>query len=272
MKFAMFGIGGVGGFFAGLLAKAGLDVTFVARGKTLAALQEKGLQVTSPLGDFALPQVRATGNPEEVSGVDAVFVTVKAWQVPETAKQIRPMVGPETMVIPLQNGVEAYGQLAEVLGAQRVLGGLCHVIAFVSSPGCIKHLGLNPAITIGEWDNRRSARVDKLAECLRQASFKARVPENIQVALWEKFLFLAPLGAIGSVARCPAGVMRAVPETRSLLRSAMRETAAVAHAHGIPLPDNAVEKAWKLVKNIPAEAPIPFSGTSWPSPPRNWQR
>jgi 2-dehydropantoate 2-reductase len=164
------------------------------------------------------------------------------------------MVGPETMVIPLQNGVEAYDQLAEVLGAPRVVGGLCHVIAFVTAPGSVKHLGMHPAITIGEWDNSKSARVAKLAECLTQAGFKARVPDNIQVALWEKLLFLATLGAVGSVARCPAGVMRSVPETKSLMHQAMREIAEQARASGIPLRDDIVEKTWKMIENIPGES------------------
>ena len=254
MKFAFFGIGGVGGFFAGLLAKAGFDVTFVARGKTLEALRQSGLRVESTLGNFSLPQVTATGNPAEVRGLDAVFVTVKAWQVPEAAQQIRPMVGPQTMVIPLQNGVDAYDQLAAVLGAERVLGGLCHVIAFVTGPGSVKHMGLHPAVTIGEWDNTKSARVTRLVECFAQAGFKARVPDNMQVALWEKFLFLATLGAVGSVARCPAGVMRSVPESKALMQQAMREIADLARAHGIPLPDNAVDKTWKMIENIPGES------------------
>jgi 2-dehydropantoate 2-reductase len=254
MRFAMFGIGGVGGFFGGLLAKAGYDVTFVARGQTLAALQQTGLRVESTLGNFSLPQVQVTGNPAEVHGIDVIFVTVKAWQVPEAAQQIRPMVEPETMVVPLQNGVDAFDQLAEVLGAKHVLGGLCHVIAFVSGPGSVKHLGLHPAITIGEWDNTKSTRVAKLAEDLVQAGFKARVPDNIQVALWEKLLFLATLGAVGSVARCPAGVMRSVPETKSLMQRAMREIAQLARAYDIPLPENAVEKSWKMIENIPGES------------------
>jgi len=253
MKIAFIGIGGLGGYFGGRLAKAGNDVVFIARGATLEALRKNGLRVESPLGDFALPQVRATEDPRSAGQVDAVFVTTKAWQVPEAAQQIRSLVGPETVVVPLQNGVEAYDQLAAALGPEHVLGGMCHVIVMVASPGVIRHMGMNPLITIGEWNNARTPRLDGLVECLRAAGLETRVPENIQIALWEKFEFIASFGGVGGVTRAPIGVMRSVPETRSLLERALREIVGLAHACGVPVPEESVTNTLKFMDSLPPE-------------------
>jgi 2-dehydropantoate 2-reductase len=253
MKFAVFGIGGIGGLFGGMLAKAGYDTTFIARGETLATLQQKGLRVESIMGNFTLPHVQATGNPAEVGPVDVIFVATKTWQVPEAARQIPPMLGGNTVVVPLQNGVEAFEQLAEALGAEHVLGGLCHVITFVSAPGVIKHISMKPSITLGEWNNSRSTRVENLAQCLQNAGFEVRLPENIQVALWEKFLYIASLGGVGAVSRCPVGTMRTLPETRALLDRAAREIVVLARAHGIPVAETAIDQVWKLLESLPPE-------------------
>ena len=141
MRIAFIGIGALGGYFGGRLAKAGNDVIFLARGAMLEALRKNGLRIESPLGDFVLPRVHATSDPAAVGHVDAVFVTTKAWQVTEAAQQIRGIVGPETVVVPLQNGVEAYDQLAAVLGSGHVLDGLCHILAMVIAPGVVRHAG-----------------------------------------------------------------------------------------------------------------------------------
>ena len=253
MKIAFIGIGGLGGYFGGRLAKAGNDVIFIARGAMLDALRQNGLRVESPLGDFALPKIQATGDLASVGHVDAVFVTTKAWQVTEAAQQIRGMVGPEIMVVPLQNGVEAYDQLAAVLGPEHVLGGMCHVIAMVIAPGVIRHGGLTALITVGEWNNTRTARLDRLVECLRAAGLETRVPENIQVSLWEKFEFIASLGGVGAVTRAPAGVIRSVPEARSLLERAMQEIVGLARACGVPVPSESVADTMKFVDSLPPD-------------------
>lgn len=253
MKIAFIGIGALGGYFGARLAKAGNDVSFIARGAMIEALRKNGLRVESPLGNFALPKVQATSDPASVGHVDAVFVTTKAWQVTEAAQQIGSMVGPETVVVPLQNGVEAYDQLAGVLGPEHVLGGMCHVIAMVIAPGVVRHMGINPAITLGEWNNARTPRLDRLVECLRAAGLETRVPENIQVALWEKFEFIASFGGVGGVTRAPIGVMRRVPETRSLLERALREIVGLARAGGILVPDESVASTLKLMDSLPPD-------------------
>ncbi|MGO9212094.1 MAG: 2-dehydropantoate 2-reductase [Terriglobales bacterium] len=253
MKIAFIGIGALGGYFGGRLAKAGNEVIFIARGATLEALRKNGLRVESPLGDFALPQVHATDDPASVGQVDAVFVTTKAEQVPQVAPQIRSLIGPETTVVPLQNGVEAYDQLAAVLGPEHVLGGMCHVIAFVTAPGVIRHGGLTPVITLGEWNNTRTPRLEKLVACLKATGMEVRVPENIQVALWEKFEFIASFGGVGGVTRAPIGVIRSLPETRSLLERAMREIVGLANACGIPVPDQSVANTLKFIDSLPPD-------------------
>ena len=243
----------MGGYFGGRLAKAGNDVVFVARGGMLEALRKSGLRVESPLGDVVLPQVNATADPAGVGQVDAVFVTTKAWQVADAAPQIRSMLAPETMVVPLQNGVEAYDQLSAALDPQHVLGGMCHIIAMVAAPGVIRHLGMDPLITIGEWNNARTARLARLVDCLTTAGLKVRIPENIQVALWEKFEFIASFGGVGGVTRAPIGVIRSLPESRSLLERAMQEIVGLAHACGIPVPEQSVANTLQFVDSLPPE-------------------
>ena len=159
MRIAIFGTGSVGGYFGGRLAQAGEDVVFIARGENLKALRTQGLKVESTKGDFVIHPVQASEDPYEVGIVDAVLVGVKAWQVPEAAQAIRPLIGPESIVVPLQNGVEAPSQLAEALGTEHVLGGLCGLISMMAGPGHIRHVGVDPFISFGELDNRVSARV-----------------------------------------------------------------------------------------------------------------
>ena len=164
MRVAIFGSGGVGGYFGGRLAEAGQDVTFIARGAHLQAMKKSGLRVDSIAGNFRLDQVAATDRPHDVGVVDYVICAVKAWQVPATAKAMRPMIGPNTLVIPLQNGVEAPAHLIEVLGQDAVLGGLCAIIAFRTGPGHITHNGANPLIRFGQLDGRADIRVNTLYE------------------------------------------------------------------------------------------------------------
>jgi 2-dehydropantoate 2-reductase len=183
MRIAVFGAGGVGGYFGGRLALAGEDVVFIARGAHLQALRTKGLQVESLKEDFVVSSVQATDDPSQVGPVDAVLVAVKAWQVPEAAQAIRPMVGAETCVVPLQNGLEAPAQLAAGLGTQHVLGGTCVISSAVTGPGCIRHIGLEPSVSFGELDHRASPRAERLGQAFGRAEVVAIIPADIQVAI-----------------------------------------------------------------------------------------
>jgi len=241
----------VGGYFGGRLAQAGEDVVFVARGEQLRALRGQGLRVDSPKGDFVVRPVQATDGPAQVGAVDAVLVGVKAWQVTEAAQAMHPLVGPETFVLPLQNGVEAPNQLAAVLGSEHVLGGSCKIVSFVVEPGHIRHAGLEPYVALGELDNRSSERTERLREAFVRAGVRAEIPPDIQVAMWEKFLFIASFSGIGAVTRAPAGVLRSLPEMRQMLEQAMREVLAVARAREIALPEEAISRAITLIDSLP---------------------
>jgi 2-dehydropantoate 2-reductase len=254
LTIGVFGTGAVGGYFGGRLAEAGEDVRFVARGRHLAAIREQGLRVGSVAGDFHLEAVQVSDDPAALGPVDLVLLGVKAWQVPEAAEALRPLLSERACVLPLQNGIEAPGQLAAVLGADHVLGGLCHILAFIEGPGHIRHMGGTPYIAFGELDGSGSARV----EALRQAFSKARgltaeVPPDINVAMWSKFLFIAALSGVGALTREPIGVVRSRPESRELLRRAMEEIHAVATADRVALAADVVEKTLAYVDSLPAE-------------------
>jgi 2-dehydropantoate 2-reductase len=250
MRIAVFGVGAVGGYFGGRLALAGEEVVFIARGEHLRALCEQGLQVESPKGNFAVSAVQATNDPAQIGPVDVVLVAVKAWQVPEAAQAIRPMVSPETFVVPLQNGLEAPAQVAAVIGAQHVLGGSCVISSAIAAPGCIRHVGLEPSVTFGELDHRPSPRAERLREAFVSAEVSALIPADIQVAIWEKFMAIR-FGPIGAVARVPVGVLRSLPETRRMVEQACHETLAVARARGIDLAEDCPTKTMAALDTIP---------------------
>lgn len=254
MRVAIYGTGGAGGYFGARLAHAGEDVTFIARGEHLRAIRERGLRVTTPAGDILVHPAHATADPAEVGVVDAVIVGVKTWQLGAAAEAMRPLIGPETFVVPLQNGVEAAGQLAQVLGADWVLDGLCGTISRVAGPGHILSLGETNFVKFGEPDNRPSERAERLRRAFERAGVRAEIPPDIQVSLWEKFIFVAPYGGVGALTRAPVGVIRGLPETRRLLEKGMREILEVARARRIALADDAVGKTMALVDALDATA------------------
>ena len=255
MRIAVFGTGGVGGYFGGRLAEAGEDVRFVARGAHLAAMREHGLSVTSPAGDFVVHPVHASDDPATLGQVDVVLVAVKAWQVAEAAGALRPMLGATTFVVPLENGIEAPDTLAAALGRERVLGGLCRIISYIEAPGHVRHAGVPPSVAFGELDGPgRSPRAEALlAAFARARGVKAEIAEDVRAALWEKFLFIAAASGVGALTRAPVGIIRTQPETRALLTQALTEIHAVALARGIALPTDGVERTLKFVDSLPVD-------------------
>jgi len=249
VRIAIFGTGGAGGYFGARLAQAGEDVVFIARGPHLQAIRDHGLQVETPGGTFVV-RATATDDPAEAGVVDVVIVGVKAWQVTDAARAIQPMLGPDTVVLPLQNGVEAASQLQEVLGNTRVLGGLCGTVSFVAGPGRIRSVGATNFVKIGELSGATSERAERLRDVFARAGITAEIPPDIQVALWEKFLFVVSWGGIGAVARAPIGVLRDLPETRHLLEQAMREILNVARARQVALHDDIVSKTMAFVDSL----------------------
>lgn len=254
MRIVVFGTGGVGGYFGGRLARAGEDLTFIARGEHLRAIKATGLRVDSAADDFVIYPAKATDNVSGVSETDLVILGVKAWQVPEAARAIKPLVRPNTTVLPLQNGVEAVKQLVDELGAQNVIGGLCRIVSFVVEPGHIRHAGYKPSIIIGELDNRQTDRITRIEQAFKQAGLEITIAADIQVALWTKFLFIASFSGVGAMADAPAGVIRSDPKWRTLILKAMEEIYALAHARGINLPTDAIDKVMASVDALPEDA------------------
>ena len=254
MRIVIFGTGGVGGFFGGRLARAGEDVTFIARGEHLRAIKADGLKVDSTAGDFVIYPAKATDDVSDVGETDLVILGVKAWQVPEAARAIKPIVGPNTIVLPLQNGVEAVSQLVDELGSANVIGGLCRIVSFVVGPGHIRHAGFTPSIIIGELDNLRTDRIIRIEELFTRAGLEITIAQDIQVALWTKFLFIASFSGVGAMANAPAGVIRSDPKWRTQIINAMEEIYTLAHARGINLPPDSIDTVMRAVDALPEDA------------------
>lgn len=252
--FAVVGLGGVGGYFAAVLARAGYSVSVVARGAHLEAIRRDGLRVLSSKGDFTTPVAKVSDKPGDIGPVDAVILAVKAWQVSEAASAMRPLLTPLTKVLPLQNGVEASEQLQQILGPRHPLIGLCRIIASVASPGCIRDGGLDPMVALGEPDGSAlSANARALAGALTAAGVTVQTPPDMQAALWEKLLFIAALSGTGAVTRSTIGEFRSSPPTRELLRQLMEEVAAVARSRSIRLSEDVVSRTLAFVDASPVD-------------------
>lgn len=250
MRIAVYGSGGVGGYFGGRLAMSGQAVAFIARGAHLQAMRERGLEVESIKGDFTLPSPNATDNPVEIGPVDVVLVCVKNWQVPAVARAMAPMIGPKTCVVSLLNGVEAPERLGETLGRGRVLGGVAKIFSFIERPGLVRHVGHEPTLMLGELDGVSSERLKELARVLTGAGVTVELPDSILLEIWKKFLFITAWGGLGAISRAPIGILRQEPGTRTIIGSCMDETVAVAKAAGIELPEDIIPKTWAFIDGL----------------------
>jgi 2-dehydropantoate 2-reductase len=236
------------------LAEAGLEVHFIARGQHLAAIRERGLRVSSIDGDFLIQRPHATDDPSTLGPVDLVLLGVKAWQVPHAAQVMRPLVGGRTLILPLQNGVEAPDQLAAALGASHVLGGLCRLLVYLVGPGQVRHAGVAPYLAFGELDGSRSRRTETVREMLaRSRGVTVELTSDIRAAMWSKFVFITALSGLGALTRAPIGVIRSQPESRRLLQQALSEIHSVAVGHGIALPVDAAAKILAYIDTLPAD-------------------
>jgi len=254
MKIAMMGSGGVGGFFGGRLAHAGYDVSFIARGTHLAAMRERGILIENKQqGEIRVPKVRATDDPAQIGRVDLVIVSVKLWDTESAAKQIKPLVGPQTGVISLQNGVIKDDILRRELGAAAVMGGVGYVATHISRPGVIHQTGTMQRIVLGEYDGTKSARATFLHEALVRAGVNAELSDDVRRAIWEKFVFLVALSATTTTMRMPIGPIRENPQTRAFLRELLRENVAVGRAYGVALPEDYAENRLAFADGLPAD-------------------
>jgi len=251
MHIVIFGAGGIGGYFGGRLAQAGEKVTFIARGEHLQAMLANGLKVESINGDFAIHPVIATDDTTQVDAVDAILVCVKTWDIPRAAKAIMPMLDLDTFVVPLENGVEAPSQLAEILGREHILGGLCRIASRIASPGLIQHTAIEPSIAFGELNNRSSSRSRKLLQSFEHAGVSVEIPPDINVAVWQKFLFISAVSGVGAVTRVPFGIFRSIKGSRQMLEDALRECYSIALAQGIHLPADSVANTLAYIDTLP---------------------
>lgn len=246
-RIVIVGAGGVGGPFGVRLALGGADVTFIARGPHLKAIQEQGLRVEGARGNFRWHPAKATDDPASIGPADYVIFTPKLWDMEATGEQIKPLVGPETAVIPIQNGIDAADRLAPILGKDRVMGGVAVINAIIEGPGLIRQLGGFQHFTFGELDGSVSPRAQRLKEICDAAELDATLSTDITKALWEKFVFLVCVASITGATRQWTGVSRKDPDGRAVMRQVMAEITAVGQACGVDLADDLPDQRLKMI-------------------------
>ncbi len=227
--------GGVGGYFGARLAAAGEDVHLIARGAHLDAIQRDGLKLESPLGDLHISDAQATGNPAAIGVADAVLFAVKLWDSEAAAEACKPLIGPDTVFISFQNGIDGVSRLTPILGARPVVGGVTHISSFIGQPGTIRHNGNFARLQFGETDGSESPRLAAFLAACEGAGIEAKIPPDIELAQWQKFVFLVGLSGATGVTRHSIGPIIADADCRQMLISLMEETAAVGRARGIAL-------------------------------------
>jgi len=251
MNIVIYGTGGVGGYFGARLEQAGNKVTFIARGKHLKAIKQNGLQLKSIKGNYLVHPANAVDSISKVKDIDLILIGVKTWQLQEVAKEIKPHLGKNTMVIPLLNGVENQNILCSVIDKKHVLGGLCKIVSMVEDYGVINHISYEPTIVFGELDNKKTKRALKLEELFLKAGFKTNLSEDIQTEIWTKFLFITTVSGMGALTRSTIGEMLENVEIKLLMYKTAEEVLAIAKALHINLPENSIEKQFKIIESQP---------------------
>jgi 2-dehydropantoate 2-reductase len=253
MRIAVFGSGGVGGFFGAKLALAGNDVTFIARGRHLAAIREKGLRAESGTSPMHVANAQAIDDPSRIPPVDVVMFCVKLWDVESAAAQVKPLVASGGVVIPFQNGLDSPEILMRVLGPQKVLGGVAYIAATIREPGVIAHTGTMAKLRVGAFPSGPAERATEFAATCRAAGIDIELSADIRHALWEKFCMLAAMSGCTCLARQPIGVVRSDPELRATFQRAIEEAWTVGRAMDVPLADDYVAKQVAWADALPAD-------------------
>ena len=253
MRIAILGVGGLGGYFGGRLAKAGADVAFLARGRNLAALRNDGLRIRSQLGDLHLSNVVATDDPATLGRVDLVIIAVKLWDTQEATREIAPLIEGGAGVVSFQNGVEKDDVLRREFGDEPVIGGVGYIAASLAEPGVVAHTGKMQRLVFGEYDGTRSARVEAFLQACRDANIDSELSHDIKRAIWEKFVFLVGLSGATASMRAPIGPIRSNPKSRAFLLDAMREVVAVGRALGVRLAEDFAEDRLAFCDGLPPE-------------------
>ena len=252
MRILVMGSGGVGGYFGGVMARAGHDVTFVARGAHLAAMLDRGLQMIDQGERFAIQPTRAVERPADVGvSPDLVLFTVKTYDTGPAADAIKPIVAQNTTVVPLQNGVDAIQEIGSVVGQDHMLGGMTNIGVRIAEPGVVERFSPFAAVTIGEPKGGMSERAETIAGAMKEAGIDVQATADVQRSLWEKFMLLAPLASLTSATNLPTGKVRTAPEGKALYLTMMREVQAIGRASGVTLPDESYTNTEKFFLNLP---------------------
>jgi len=266
MKIAIVGSGGVGGYFGGRLALANHDVTFIARGEHLEKIRRDGLHIKGVSGEFCIKPVKATDRFDEAGIVDLIILGVKAWQVKDISRDIKPMTGPDTVIIPLQNGILAAEEIKSEIKGDNVLGGVARIMSRIESPGVITHFGIEPMIIFGELDNKRSDRVLKIKQVFDDAGINSKIADNIQAELWKKLIQIC-VGGLLAVTHSTYGEIRDLNETRTLIRELLEEIYNLSQKAGVPIKKDFVDAALNYIDTLPYDSASSLTRDVWEGKP-----
>lgn len=266
MKIAVIGAGGVGGYFGAKLAKAGFDVTFLARGKHLTALLNNGLTVMSILGDFKVANLKATDKIAGIDKPDLIIIGVKAWQVNEIRDDLNRILHSDTMILPLQNGVLAATELSQKIDKQKILGGLCRIISKIESPGVINHFGITPTVVFGELDRSKTERIFEVKKILETAGIESKISEDIEADIWKKFIAICVSGLL-AVTKTTYGELRELKETRQLMIDLLTEAYLLSQKIGVNIEPDFVKNTVSFIDSFPYDSTSSLTRDVWENKP-----
>jgi 2-dehydropantoate 2-reductase len=251
MRIVVIGTGGVGGYFGARLTEAGENVTFVARGAHLEAIKSRGLTVYSALGDMHLKDVQCTENTRDIGHADIVMIAVKLWATDEAIQTAKPLLGKNTGIISFQNGILAEESLIAAYSSQHAMGGVANIAALIEEPGVIRHNGNMASLAFGELNNTQSERAQSLLTACSRANIKAEIPDDINRAIWEKYIRLVTMSAMTTLCRMPIGPIRDEVHTRNLLSQILAEIIDVGKAKGLKFSDNVLQEQLDIIDGYP---------------------
>ena len=266
MKIAIIGSGGVGGYFGGKIAKAGFEVTFLARGEHLKAMQTHGLTVKSTLGDFQVDSVKATDKIQDIGKVDLIVLAIKAWQVKDVSAELSSIMTDTSVILPLQNGVSTIDDLREHISAGRILSGLCRIISKIEAPGVINHFGVTPTIVFGEVDNSRTERVQKIKDIFDQSGINCNISKDINTDLWKKFISICVSGLL-AITKTTYGELRELKETRQIMIELLNEIYQLSEKAGIQIEPGFLEKTISFIDTFPYDTTSSLTRDVWEGKP-----
>ena len=251
MNIVVMGTGGVGGYFGARLANAGHNVSFIARGRHLEAIKKNGLKIISETGDILIHPTKVSDNPSDFEIADIILFCVKAFDTESSAKLIKPIVGPNTAVIPFLNGLGHIDIMKDILGNNNVIGGVAAISALIEEPGVIRHNSTMQMLKFGEFDDNKTERVLAFKSVCENSGINNLIPDNINTDMWQKIVMICTLAGANCLTRLPLGPCRTNPATRRLMKNLAEEVVAVAKAENISLPDNQVEMTMKQLDSLP---------------------